>query len=653
MSKSRTNAGKFDRNDFTRALLTETLPADIPVIIDNVGLRDNINDKNLHPVIQEIINKTVLRNDQSYTIPYRFKIARGNLGFRQLSLLHPSAEVQVYEFYRSYDHLVTYYATRSKFSIRYPSKVGTKFFYSNPYADFQKYKSTEVDLEGTELYNKYPSSYFSYGGVKRFYKYFLSDEFISFEKKYAYMAMADISKCFSSIYTHTITWCVKDRDKGKEHPRAVSFGNDFDRLMQKMNYNETNGIPVGPEISRIFSEVILQHIDNLIEKSLLEDGISESFDYQIRRYVDDYIIFCTNEKLLQNIIRTIDKCLNEVNLGLNPSKTEFFSRPFQTKTSAINEAAISITNSFWNNYARSENNPNRSLSKIIYNIQSVSFSYIKEIKKACHENQSSYSEVSGTIISLLEKRLQFLIHTVDENRLLSEDQIINQLSLMICILEIIFFFFNVNPKADSAPKITRATVLVIRFATKHLPDFTPVVSDKISELCRDAMDALAMYGVGEKNFVPVDLLNLLLSLSEIEYPYVNNMKRGIEAVYEKYKNDYFTIVTLLFIIKKNSYFGSLKQKIELDIINYIESGFNPKVKSMDLHLSLDLLSCPYASSKLKDKVLSKLLTSISVTIGKPKRVPILKAFEKTRWFVQWDKIDLLRSLERVELNSVY
>lgn len=44
-------------------------------------------------------------------------------------------------------------------------------------------------------------------------------------------------------------------------PLKESFGSKFDSLMQRMNYNETNGILIGPEVSRIFSEIILQAVD--------------------------------------------------------------------------------------------------------------------------------------------------------------------------------------------------------------------------------------------------------------------------------------------------------------------------------------------------------------------------------------------------------
>ncbi|MEZ0033138.1 hypothetical protein ABIF68_003508 [Bradyrhizobium japonicum] len=97
-----------------------------------------------------------------------------------------------------------------------------------------------------------PGSFFAYEGYDRFYKFFNSEEFVGLEKKFSLMRLTDISKCFSSIYSHTLAWAVKDVQHGKESTSAVSFANDFDSLMQYANYNETNGIPVGAELSRLF-----------------------------------------------------------------------------------------------------------------------------------------------------------------------------------------------------------------------------------------------------------------------------------------------------------------------------------------------------------------------------------------------------------------
>ncbi len=57
-----------------------------------------------------------------------------------------------------------------------------------------------------------------------------------------------------------------DRDAVKENVRRSleTFAGKFDRLMQQMDYNEANGIIIGPEFSRIFAELILQSVDRAL-----------------------------------------------------------------------------------------------------------------------------------------------------------------------------------------------------------------------------------------------------------------------------------------------------------------------------------------------------------------------------------------------------
>lgn len=99
------------------------------------------------------------------------------------------------------------------------------------------------------------------------------------------------------------------------------FGQELDTLMQRSNNNETNGIPIGSEFSRVFAELIFQRIDCNIESSLLDEyGWINHKDYVILRYVDDFIVFCNNEENAELITKTINVKLNEFNLQLNINK---------------------------------------------------------------------------------------------------------------------------------------------------------------------------------------------------------------------------------------------------------------------------------------------------------------------------------------------
>ncbi len=87
-----------------------------------------------------------------------------------------------------------------------------------------------------------------YSGFDRLYKFFESDDHIRLEKKFRYQISIDISKCFDSIYTHSIAWATKSKDEAKENISALTFGNHFDKVMQRLNHNETSGICIGPKL---------------------------------------------------------------------------------------------------------------------------------------------------------------------------------------------------------------------------------------------------------------------------------------------------------------------------------------------------------------------------------------------------------------------
>ena len=94
------------------------------------------------------------------------------------------------------------------------------------------------------------------------------------------------------------------------------MGSIWDRLMQRMNYNETNGIVIGPEFSRIFAEVIFQYIDRCVENDLLVKGFRFNIDYECYRYVDDYFFFYNNPDVLNAANESYARHLNEYKLRI-------------------------------------------------------------------------------------------------------------------------------------------------------------------------------------------------------------------------------------------------------------------------------------------------------------------------------------------------
>src|SRR5690606_1082140 len=129
-------------------------------------------------------------------------------------------------------------------------------------------------------------SYYKYSNVYRFYE---SKHYHRAERKFNPLIKKDISKCFDSIYTHTIAWAshTKPSIKDKLNSSNYVLTSVFDTVQRSLNYNETNGIIIGPEFSRISAELILQDVDVSLERALMRHhDLEKGRDYEIYRYVD-------------------------------------------------------------------------------------------------------------------------------------------------------------------------------------------------------------------------------------------------------------------------------------------------------------------------------------------------------------------------------
>lgn len=331
----------FRKSDFYRVLLTDTLPYEVPLPFSNDGFYTRIKKNSINRLADDI--RKPFFELESFTIPYNYKIRKDADSDRSLSVVHPATQRRFCDFYARYDSLIIGLCSRSTFSIRRPKRVASRYFEKSLgfNASSVSVPSVETEHDGFGKQSKLASSYFSYhryGLVHRFYD---SMEFINIEKKFKYLRTLDISKCFHHIYTHTIAWSVKNKKYAKKY-RGESFENQFDKLMQHSNYNETNGIVIGPEVSRIFAEVIFQKIDLRIKTTLTDLNLHEDREYVIRRYVDDFFVFSNDKDHLKMVEDIVSDALGEYKLYLNSSKTVNLDRPFTSSISAAKGDAAKL-----------------------------------------------------------------------------------------------------------------------------------------------------------------------------------------------------------------------------------------------------------------------------------------------------------------------
>jgi len=281
------------------------------------------------------------------TRPFNFRVAHG-LDGRILSVVHPRNQVAVAAFYARYSSLIIYYTSLSEFSIRRPVSV-SGFAFFNDRLHEQKLDPSVRGIEMEDREYEQLGSYFVYRKYRNIHRFFESYKYHRSEKKYNAMVQVDVSKCFDSIYTHSLSWAAIGKSQAKFDLEAskLTFAGRFDSLMQKLNYNETNGIVIGPEFSRIFAEIVLQSIDVELLRRLAASpsGLIHKEDYEIFRYVDDYFVFYNEVSAQAAIVQMLQEALKEKKLNINTTKIKQYEKPIITEITVAKDRVSSLLNS--------------------------------------------------------------------------------------------------------------------------------------------------------------------------------------------------------------------------------------------------------------------------------------------------------------------
>jgi len=262
------------------------------------------------------------------TIPFNFRVAH-NLDGRTLSVVHPRNQVAVASFYATHSALILYHTSVSEFSIRRPASVSRYAYFKDKLHEERKDAVAGVEEEDREY--EQLGSYFVYRKYRNIHRFFESYKYHRSEKKYDAMVQIDVSKCFDSIYTHSLPWAIlgKDQTKFSLDESKDTFGGQFDALMQNLNHKETNGIVIGPEFSRIFAEIILQSVDvELLKKLAKGENLTHKVDYEIFRYVDDFFVFYNKESTQLKIFETLQEVTQVKKArAINTAKIKHYQKP--------------------------------------------------------------------------------------------------------------------------------------------------------------------------------------------------------------------------------------------------------------------------------------------------------------------------------------
>lgn len=656
--------------DFSRIVLSETIPYDTPLIFTNNWYYRHLElDGSTNSYIKDTVKRIFIDSKiEKYTVPFKYKLLKNSEEFRNLGIIHPSVQYRFIEFYREFADTILFYCSKSNYSLRAPVKIATSYFYRNSFDSARKYKLGQSSLQSDETKFKHSTSFFSYNHTTKLHQFFDSEDYFQLESRFSEFWSLDISKCFESIYTHSIEWATKGKLYSKQTTGVTeTFGAVFDKLMQKSNYNETNGIVIGNEVSRIFSEVILQHVDCEVQRQLSERKIENDVDCSIRRYVDDYFIFARDETVAKTITNILSDTLSSYKLFLNKSKTIKSQKPFITNVSRSKIGVNNAINDFTKKYLKKSENNRYDVKEIkVRDQHRLTISFINKVKVACYQDKKSYEVMCGYVIA----SLMSILNSVSESETLKTDEdFYSNRDVFLFALNVSFHLFNISPTVTNSVKLSISCYLTFGFFEEQFPANSRLIKLEINELIENFVQSSActkLLSTGD-NYFSIELANLLFISRNMGGDYMLGPNRvrsvfGISKIdslgvnkfiLDEYNTDYFKITACLY------YIGD--EALYVDIKNEITKYLNRKFYSISLDslrldtstclLLLDILACPYLEFN-KKRVWAEKLWKILYNTN-PTNTDLqnfVNSYVENKWFISWEYPDLWNTLEKKELG---
>lgn len=623
-----------DLSDKYRALLTDVLPYETTLIFSNDGFHSLIKNLDFNKDVFEILNSILnkIKEKNNFFIPYSFSIIRKDTKKRKLSLPHPLSQLELCDLYEKYSDYIVYLCTKSNFSLRYPSSISSKFY--------KKCCLSEKE-DDDELLTA--SNYFKYSDYGLLYKFYDSPKFLKLEKKYVFLRKLDISNCFSSIYTHSISWAVKTKEVAKNQIHSSNFEQNFDNFMQHVNYNETAGIVIGPEFSRIFAEIIFQCIDLKVEKKLASDDYKLKLykDYEIYRYVDDMFVFSNKSENLVLIEKVIQEELEPFRLYLNDDKEKDFLVPFASDVSAAKDELQFLFNELSDCIKIND-------KQITFEPLKTSYTrFINRLKNILYRNNTSVYSVDSYIFH----RIKSIVKRISSETLsLNQESKKYALSWIEIILEISFYIFSLDIRITPCNKLSYILVNIYNFVKAN---FVKNEINNVSKLIFDEILHIIKKEVCKNKNEFIEIANLLLVLKSINFSEripEKDIEEIVSNILTPEQFDYFTLTTLLSFTSNTPEYVSQKNKL-LDYIKNMDCNLR---KADHFLLIFDFLTYPEVTRDEKLFFLQKLNDRYNWNLTSNKLEKVLDYMKDRTIFTDWSQnIDFNKKLQKKEFVAPY
>lgn len=625
-----------------RALLTETLPYELPIIFSNEKLYFS-RCRVFRTEIAALYDKIFCR-PAKYTIPYNYSINKDSRRQTTLSLIHPSMQIEFSKFYVEHESSLLTHCTRSNYSLRHPNAVAAIYSASKQHQDEPALKTGLVDLvsSGHVPDTSKIVSYFAYEKYNLLAKFHESREFISLEKRFSKLRQIDITKCFYSIYTHSIAWATRSKEFAKENVNSYYFEGEFDSLMQRSNYNETHGIVVGPEISRIFAEIILQSIDKKVREVLFSREYIDEKNYAIRRYVDDYSLFSNDTKLIDEIEEVIRHELAEFKLYINESKIRDFERPFISNITQARNELLNLIHALRALVGSEEFSRGDPVSRYGHHLMGSLLSDFRAIVK---RHSIDVNNVSGATLGGLRSIAKKSNSTLKKQ---GAPYLENWIKTTRTILDFAFYVTAVDLRVRSSYSLCQVLILI---TSTEIPDQSS--RDAIFQLVMSKLIELAE--IISQNREPgergdcIELFNILICGSHIFRESFVSAAPISKILDSMIREDltYFKYITIKYcLLSDAAKFSSGLNLLNKSATEMLELYESIATNSECFHLFCDHLSAPDIDASERLRLFKRFLG------GNPAKADIVELC-KYIGFADWSGLSIEHTLKRRQLRPVY
>ena len=144
-----------------------------------------------------------------------------------------------------------------------------------------------------------------------------------------FVARADVSRFYFSVYSHSIPWALHGKSEAKIHRKGNLLGNRIDQALRSCRDGQTVGIAIGPDTSHVIAELLLSQVDV---------GLSDQCpNLRGVRYIDDYEFAVSSYNEAEEVLGILEETLSRYELALNPHKTEIRELPLRHESRWVSE----------------------------------------------------------------------------------------------------------------------------------------------------------------------------------------------------------------------------------------------------------------------------------------------------------------------------